>query len=48
MPLAIKVANKGINEKPINSIFIINFNLETKLEVTLGRLPLISGMDHKT
>ena len=47
MPLAINVAKKGIKEKPTNSILIINFNLETKFEVTSGSFPLLKGMAHK-
>ena len=46
-PLAIRVAKKGIEEKPKSSIFMINLNLETKLLLILGNLPLLKGKDHK-
>ena len=43
IPLAISVAKKGIDAKPISSIFIITLNLETNLLVTLGNSPLLRG-----
>ena len=38
------VANKGIREKPINSMLTIDFNLEIRSELTSGRLPLLIGI----
>ena len=47
-PLAISVAKKGIEAKPNNSTLIISLSLETRASVTLGRVPLLRGIAHKT
>ena len=47
-PLAISVAKKGIEAKPINSILTISLNLEAKFSVTSGSFPLLNGIAHKT
>tara|TARA_E500000331_G_C17087489_1_gene639595 strand:+ start:499 stop:627 length:129 start_codon:yes stop_codon:yes gene_type:complete len=41
------VAKNDINENPASSIFIINFNLATRLGLTFGGFPLLKGIAHK-